>query len=116
MFGLTVANMMFSVGLWLGAKEARDDINTAVEQQVKAICTLRSDYNIRIRDTRAFLEEHPNGLPALGLARGALLQQIINIKRTRNALTFVDCTGVHTPRVTPQLPTSLGGSGGSTSR
>lgn len=107
----TIANTMVSFGLFSSNQGQSDDIaalaqsnQKTADQLVKSVCTLRADYDLRIEASKNFLKTHPNGLPAIGLGKGDLLQSQFNMTRTRNALKFVNCDGVTHEPVPPPLP------------
>lgn len=53
------------------------------------ICTLKRDYRERIRQSKDFLKEFPNG--TTGIPAGALRLSIANTQRTLDALSKVTC-------------------------
>lgn len=55
------------------------------------VCALKVDLHQRVIDGYKYLAKHPDGAPALGLSRKALLRSIGNEQRTLVALKTVNC-------------------------
>lgn len=72
-------------GLYLAVHQATEGTETH-----EAICALVSDLEERTEGTRAFLVDHPHGVP--GLASGSQLRESLqNQERTLSALSVVSC-------------------------
>jgi hypothetical protein len=67
----------------------RSDLRATALSANSALCTLRSDLELRIEDARIFLDEHPDGIP--GIPAATLVQSIANQKRTIDALSSLQC-------------------------
>jgi hypothetical protein len=57
-----------------------------------ALCTFRTDLEVRVASSRKFLDEHPEGLPKAGISAQQLSQSIRNQDRTVDALRGLDCS------------------------
>lgn len=55
----------------------------------RAICALRSDLELRTQTSKAFLKDHPKGIP--GIPAKQITESIENQERTINALDNVSC-------------------------
>lgn len=58
-------------------------------QTTDALCALRRDMQVRVDGGRAFLREHPNGIP--GISAADIRDGIRNQQRTIKALAGIDC-------------------------
>lgn len=115
-FGISLGSMMVNIGLYLSLRDTQDDVSVVADgneqtsgQLVQAVCTLRADYTKRINDTQDFLEQHPNGFDLPGsvndITAAQLRLNVANLRRTRHALTSVDCQGVKVPKpLSPPIP------------
>jgi hypothetical protein len=63
---------------------ARESENTNA-----ALCTLRGDLERRVQGAKAFLTEHPLGIP--GIPRATLQQNIRNQQKTIGSLSRLEC-------------------------
>lgn len=54
-----------------------------------ALCTLRSDLEVRLQGAKDFLAEHPDGIA--GITAATLQQSITNQERTVTALSGLEC-------------------------
>lgn len=54
-----------------------------------ALCTLRSDLEVRVASSRKFLDDHPNGIP--GVPVETIREGIRNQDRTIHALDSINC-------------------------
>ena len=64
-------------------------IDTESSSTNRALCTLRGDLERRVKSSRDFLHEHPNGI--LGIPATTLRTSIDNQQRTINALQDLRC-------------------------
>lgn len=55
----------------------------------RALCALRGDLERRVADSRAFLRDHPDGIP--GVTAREIQVGISNQERTITALRFIKC-------------------------
>lgn len=101
-----VATVMIGVGGWVRVGNEADANRQTAAQLVQAVCTLRADYTKRINDTQAFLDRNPGGLDLPGendITAAQLRLNILNMERTRAALTSVDCQHVEPLKFLPAL-------------
>ena len=83
------------ITLFLNADRAAELRDVAVqtsrnaEQTRGALCALRADLERRSVTSRAFLREHPNGIP--GISAKVIRDGIRNQERTVRALAGIDC-------------------------
>lgn len=68
------------------ANQARIDDN---QRATVALCVLRADLQTRVDSSRAFLADHPNGIP--GIPAKTLRDGITNQQRTIKALQGLSC-------------------------
>ena len=54
-----------------------------------ALCALRTDLERRVASSRAFLAEHPDGIP--GISAKVIRDGIVNQQSTISALSGIDC-------------------------
>jgi hypothetical protein len=54
-----------------------------------SLCTIKSDYQERVKQSQVFLKEHPNGIP--GIDKGSILVSLANQKRTAKSLDGLWC-------------------------
>lgn len=54
-----------------------------------ALCVLRGDLEVRVRTSREFLKDHPNGFS--GISAKAIRDAAANQQRTIAALSGIDC-------------------------
>jgi hypothetical protein len=54
-----------------------------------ALCALRADLQNRVRSSEEFLRDHPEGFA--GITAEQIQVQVINQKRTIDAIGFLDC-------------------------
>lgn len=110
---VAIGATMITVGFYLSLRDTQDRVTALVESNkqqgddlVQAVCTLRADYTKRITDGQAFLKANPQGivLPSGRITAAQLRLNIENMKRTRAALTSVDCVGISVPSIQPTLP------------
>lgn len=88
-----ITGLLFVGGIWrVGNQQA------AIEQQGKqnanalsALCALKADLERRIKTTRKFLEQHPNGIP--GIPAETLRQTLNGQRKTVRAIApyLTDC-------------------------
>lgn len=76
-------------GLSVGIIRSNSHIAEVANNTNAALCTLRSDLEQRIDDSRQFLEDHPNGIP--GISAADIQQGITNQQRTIDALSTLEC-------------------------
>ena len=62
---------------------------TVSDQNHRALCAFRGDLDRRVADTRAFLADHPHGIP--GITAANLELSIRNQEATIASLRFVQC-------------------------
>lgn len=67
------------------AKTSRDD----ADRLEQALCSLRSDLEVRVASSRAFLEQYPDGIP--GISPKLIQDGIDNQQRTIIALKDLHC-------------------------
>lgn len=60
------------------------------EQAHLALCEIKTQDEQRIASTKAFLHQHPNGIP--GISRAVLLRSVHITEAQLEALKGVDCT------------------------
>jgi hypothetical protein len=59
-------------------------------QTTVALCALRADLDLRIASSNELLTDHPRG-PIFGIPRSVIEMSVANSKRTREALSDLDC-------------------------
>ncbi len=70
-------------------------VGTSIVSYLKAretnnsLCALRNDLEVRVADSKDFLEENPNGIP--GISTKVILDGISNQERTIEALSNLSC-------------------------
>lgn len=84
---LSVAGV--GVFFYFDGKDRREKIARVAYDSARAMCALREDQERRLRVTREYLNDHPNGTDDISL--GVLRQSIDNSEKTLKALRFVDC-------------------------
>lgn len=70
-------------------------INTntqAINDAHRALCNQKIQAARNVKDTKAYLVQHPGGVKALGLSRGVLLRSITLNEKQVTALGDVSCT------------------------
>lgn len=76
--------LLYVVLFAIGLKVYLDGRNTT-----KALCTLRTDLQVRVNSSIDFLSEHPEGIP--GISPKMIRDGIENQQRTISALQGLDC-------------------------
>ena len=70
-----------------------DDLSRQTSRDAKvttaALCALRSDLERRVTSSRAFLAEHPRGIP--GISAKVIRDGVRNQESTIRALSGIDC-------------------------
>ena len=74
---------------FLNSRQQRQDLSNAVFETNTALCALRDDLQRRVDASRAFIEEHPNGVD--GLTPTLIEQRAKETERSIEALSAVDC-------------------------
>lgn len=80
---------VLAVGAVIGGKIEVQRIGEVAKQATRALCIQRANYDRSIRDTKAFLKTHPNGIP--GLSRQVFLRSLRLTEQARAALSDIHC-------------------------
>jgi hypothetical protein len=84
---------------YLDSVHRREDLEQIATSTNAALCTLRSDLERRVKDSRDFLEENPDGIP--GISPETIAQSIENQQQTIDALGGLDCSAKALTRSSP---------------
>jgi hypothetical protein len=87
--GLFLVVVLLAGYVYFSGIAARQRIAEIAHDTNRALCTLRTDLEQRVEQSRNFLEENPDGVP--GIPASLIRNGIANQENTIEALSGLDC-------------------------
>jgi hypothetical protein len=86
---LYVVVVIAVVLVWLDSQAKRDALRLETTRTTNALCTLKGDLIARINLSKAFLKDHPKGVP--GISATIIKNDVAYQQQTVDALAVIKC-------------------------